>query len=462
MSDQWVGCVVVVECGDILGTYRGKIVSVDSERQQIVLSQATRNGVKCHVPQVTICAQDIVDLNIIKACDGGPTEEQSASPVNFHDVNGSRKDTKKKGSLTPKKAEVARRVAAMRGRDEACFNAPVDMSLLEHDFDFEKNLALFDKRAVFNEIDAALSSHHTPCATERPAPVPAHPLAAVMRAAPARFKCDENVLGGGGLESVQHIRVPCSQEIDYVTDTGLLVPSISLELRARILEGASRCGYGLERQLEMLGRAASEMVLQLLGGCRRLNPRNSHQRPTLAVVCGSHRQGTQVVCCGRQLANHGVNVLLFRLPDAPGAVADPLLLAELALFQSSGGRLRQNLSELAGCTVDMVLSGLDPVDGSRGVDPRSAALVADWVQQSKAPVVSVDPPPRGGTASALLTPQWVLMPVLPLPVEPRVAAAAGLYLCDVGVPRKVFKDAGVEYASPFGSKFVVALHAKGK
>lgn len=54
MSTQWVGCVVVVECGDILGTYRGKIVSVDSERQQIVLDQATRNGTKCNVPQVTI------------------------------------------------------------------------------------------------------------------------------------------------------------------------------------------------------------------------------------------------------------------------------------------------------------------------------------------------------------------------------------------------------------------------
>lgn len=461
MSGQWVGCVVVVECGDILGTYCGKIVSVDSERQQIVLSQATRNGTKCHVPQVTICAQDIVDLNIIKACDGGPTEEQNASPVNCPDVNG-RKDAKKKGSLTPKKAEGARRVASMRGRDEACFNAPVDMSLLEHDFDFEKNLALFDKRAVFDEIDAALSSHQTPCSTERSAPVlPPHHLAAVMRGAPARFKCDENVLGGGSLESVQHIKVPCPQQMDYVTDTGLLVPSISLELRRRILEGAYRCGYSPERQLEMLGRAASEMVLQLLGGCRRLNPRNSHQRPTVAVVCGSHRQGTQVVCCGRQLANHGVNVLLFRLPDAPGVVADPLLLVEVALFQSSGGRLQRNLSELSACTVDMVLSGLDPVDGSKGVDPRSAVLVSDWVQQSKAPVVWVDPPPHGGTASTLLTPQWVLMPVLPLAVEPRVAKGAGLYLCDVGVPRKVFKDAGVEYASPFGSKFVVALHAKG-
>lgn len=52
-------------------------------------------------------------------------------------------------------------------------------------------------------------------------------------------------------------------------DMGLLVPSVSLELRSQILQEATRCGFGWERQLEMLGRAASEMVLQLLGGCRR-------------------------------------------------------------------------------------------------------------------------------------------------------------------------------------------------
>lgn len=196
MSTQWVGCVVVVECGDILGTYRGKIVSVDSERQQIVLDQATRNGTKCNVPQVTICAQDIVDLNIIKAFDDCVVD-QNASP--FHDVNGARKEAKKKLLLTPKKSEGSRRT--MRGRDEACFNAPVDSTLLEQDFDFEKNLALFDKRAVFEEIDAALS-HHT---SELP-----H-----FAGTPASFRCDENVLGSGG--PIQQIRVPCTQQGDYVT-----------------------------------------------------------------------------------------------------------------------------------------------------------------------------------------------------------------------------------------------------
>ncbi|XP_075536166.1 enhancer of mRNA-decapping protein 3 [Dermacentor variabilis] len=455
MGDQWVGCVVVVECGDILGTYQGKIESVDTDKQQIVLSQASRNGVKCHVPQVTICAQDIVDLNIIKSSDSSCSE----SPVVLQEVNGTRKDAKKKVvAVAPKKGEGPRRAttAAMRCRDDACFSAPVDATVLEQDFDFEKNLALFDKRAVFNEIDAALS---------RPAPCNDYSALASKSGAhvvctPPSYRCDENILGGSALDSMCRIRVPGKQEINYVTDMGLLVPSVSLQLRQQILEAAVQCGYSAERQLEMIGRAASEMVLQLLGGCRRLNPANSHQRPTVVLVCGGHRQGSQVVCCGRQLANHGVEVLLWQLPLLAGGLApvDPLFSSEMALFRRSGGKVRLTLAELSSSRVDMVLASLDSVDGGSQADPMAVATMTNWINQSKAPMLWVDPPPGGSTGTP--TPQWVLMPLLPLAMDERIVASTGLYLCDVGVPCHVFRDLGVQYASPFGSKFVVVLHAK--
>lgn len=456
MSDQWVGCIVDVECGDILGTYRGKIESVDTVNQQIVLSQASRNGTKCHVSQVTICAQDIVDLNIIKASDSTRNE----SPVVFQAVNGSRKDAKKKVT-TPKKAEGQRRgpTTAMRCRDDACFNAPVDLAAFEQDFDFEKNLALFDKRAEFDAIDAALSLRQTPChdPTAQQGRVGGH-----MVGTPPSYRCDENILGGGGGadSSVCRIRVPGKQEMDYVTDTGLLVPSVSVQLRRQILESAVLCGFSAERQLEMLGRAASEMVLQLLGGCRRLNPGNSHQRPTVLVVCGgAHRQASQVVCCGRQLANHGVRVLLWQLPLGPNAPPpDQLFPTEMALFRSSGGQVQQTMAELSGSRVDMVLAGLDSVDGLCRADPTAVATMANWVKQSKAPVMWVDPPASGSAVAP--PPQWVLMPILPLAMDASIVASAGLYLCDVGIPHRVFRELGVVYASPFGSKFMVVLHAK--
>lgn len=457
MSDQWVGCIVDVDCGDILGTYRGRIESVDTVNQQIVLSQASRNGTKCHVSQVTICAQDIVDLNIIKACDSTRNE----SPVAVPAVNGcSRKDAKKKVT-TPKKAEGQQQrrgpTMAMRCRDDACFNAPVDLAAFEQDFDFEKNLALFDKRAEFDAIDAALSLQHTPChdPTAQQGRVGGH-----MVGTPPSYRCDENILGGGVGSSVCRIRVPGKHEMDYVTDTGLLVPNVSVQLRQQILDSAVLCGYSAERQLEMLGRAASEMVLQLLGGCRRLNPGNSHQRPTVLVVCGgAHRQASQVVCCGRQLANHGVHVLLWQLPAGPSEPPpDRLFSTEMALFRSSGGHVQQTMAELSGKRVDIVLVGLDSLDGLCRADPTAVATMANWVQQSKAPVMWVDPPACGNALAP--PPQWVLMPVLPLAMDASVVASAGLYLCDLGIPRRVFQKLGVEYASPFGSKFVVVLHAK--
>lgn len=38
-------------------------------------------------------------------------------------------------------------------KDEACFGSPLD-SIIDKEFDFEKNLALFDKQAVYDEINS--------------------------------------------------------------------------------------------------------------------------------------------------------------------------------------------------------------------------------------------------------------------------------------------------------------------
>ena len=68
-----------------------------------------------------------------------------------------------------------------RGRKtrEDCFSAPTDSFLDE--FDFEKNLALFDKQAVFEEIEKEIEEMGYP---------------KIIRPTnqPAKYRCDENVL----------------------------------------------------------------------------------------------------------------------------------------------------------------------------------------------------------------------------------------------------------------------------
>lgn len=53
------------------------------------------------------------------------------------------------GRSTPNKKEKERR------RNEICFGTPSDDPILNQDFDFEKNLALFDKQALWDELNQA-------------------------------------------------------------------------------------------------------------------------------------------------------------------------------------------------------------------------------------------------------------------------------------------------------------------
>ena len=54
-----------------------------------------------------------------------------------------------------------------------------------------------------------------------------------------------------------------------VSDSGLVVPSITQDLRSRLIESAEQFGFSTERLVEQFGRSAAEMTMQLLGGnCR--------------------------------------------------------------------------------------------------------------------------------------------------------------------------------------------------
>ena len=53
------------------------------------------------------------------------------------------------------------------------------------------------------------------------------------------------------------------------SDSGLVVPSITQDLRSRLIESAEQFGFTTERLVEQFGRSAAEMTMQLLGGnCR--------------------------------------------------------------------------------------------------------------------------------------------------------------------------------------------------
>lgn len=72
----------------------------------------------------------------------------------------------------------------------------------------------------------------------------------------------------------------------------------------------------------------------------RFTPKNLHQRPTVALLCGPHVQGAQGISCGRHLANHEVEVILF-LPNFVKMLDS--VTSELTLFNKTGGKQVSNI-----------------------------------------------------------------------------------------------------------------------
>lgn len=51
---EWIGSIVSIDCGEVLGTYQGHVADVDQDTQSISITNGFRNGIKCVVPKITI------------------------------------------------------------------------------------------------------------------------------------------------------------------------------------------------------------------------------------------------------------------------------------------------------------------------------------------------------------------------------------------------------------------------
>ncbi|XP_074650254.1 enhancer of mRNA-decapping protein 3-like [Tubulanus polymorphus] len=464
MSEYYIGKSVSIDCGDVLGTYQGFVSQVDKEQQTLSIIKAYRNGISCQVPSITISAADIKALNMIDTgpvpsayCNPPPTQTTSTTkpttPRKKKDENERREEfgrrrsnsysasehnekvPTRRSATTPKKIDQ-RQHQQQKQRGEVkddCFSAPVESFLEE--FDFEKNLALFDKQAIFEEIENNMKPDVVRNTDKR---------------APTKYRCDENVLPSGPV-IYQQIKIPQQFIADkqYVTDRGLVVPSITYSMKVKIQQTAERFGFVAQRQLEALGRSTAEMVLQLIGGSHRLNPQNSHQRPSVVILCGSHIQGAQAVNCARHLMNRSVNTTVF-IPESSlvRSLAD-----ELHLYNVSDGKKVSTVSELPTTPVDIIVNAIDSQDQPHNQTQNWYKAMVNWSNESKAPVLALDPPATGTTIDT----KWSITSILPLSFTD---SCGQVYLCDVGYPNKIFNEVGIKYMAPFGSKFYIPLHLK--
>uniref|UniRef100_A0A8D3ADN5 Enhancer of mRNA-decapping protein 3 n=1 Tax=Scophthalmus maximus TaxID=52904 RepID=A0A8D3ADN5_SCOMX len=453
MAADWLGNVVSINCGLALGVYQGEVSSVDCASQTISLRQPYHNGIKCPVSEVTFSAMDIKELKFLDVQNTAnkPRSAQGAAkqpslisaghhsqsnrtihpPVTSSSPNSHtapitilrRGSSNSRGATqaTQKKNSVRNgsTMGPTRSKDDECFGGGTDGDL-DADFDFQGNLALFDKAAVFSQIDGtsghgSRTQHHSAQAKQKP----------------LSYRHDENILEKKPV-TYRQITVPQHGGKDYCTDSGLVVPSVSYELHARLLAAAEHWGLTLERRLEMIGVCSSQMALTLLGGPNRLTPKNVHQRPTVVLLCGPHLQGAQGVSCGRHLANHGVEVILF-LPNF--VKMQESVTSEVNLYGRTSGKQVASVKDLPASPVDLLINCLDCHENPLLREQSWYQSAAGWANQNRAPVLSIDPPVGGRHQT--VEAKWTLSLGLPLPLA---ETESRVYLCDIGIPKLVFQE----------------------
>jgi len=54
MEAQFLGSMVSIDCGEVLGIYQGLLDGVDQTKQMLTIVNAFHNGIRCSMPYITI------------------------------------------------------------------------------------------------------------------------------------------------------------------------------------------------------------------------------------------------------------------------------------------------------------------------------------------------------------------------------------------------------------------------
>lgn len=307
----------------------------------------------------------------------------------------------------------------------------------EGDFDFELSNSLFDKKEIFKEID-----NENIFGVKNPTQKP--DLVRQLHKPEEKYRHDQNVLDGM-LMQFQNVSLEFKPKQEYTTEEPwIVIPSIPQSLRNRIQNLACDHGHSMERQNDFLARGACEVALNLLGGSRRLSPKNQHQWPKVTIICDepyNFRQSEIGLSTARQLASHGLKVMVYVKTSSHSDKPSK----ELELFTATGNDFTGNVKELF--VSDLVIFAVTSMNQN--------SQIVQYIAENRAPVMAIDPPATGISEISIRN---SVVPILPL--DDIHNNCGKLHLVNESISEKFFKDAGIKYRPIFGSKFVIPLFLK--
>lgn len=315
----------------------GKISSVDESK--IILNDVINsNSPASKFPIVEILNNHVADLKVKKL----------PSDLVKNLKNKSKKDSKKEAKSGKSKSKKEDEISSVQNSSTP---TPVP-----DDFDFAANLAMFDKKSVFEDFqkkDTVKPEHR----------LVGHNKLDNVRKDHEKFGNDEMVLQGRSdnwdslgtqerKESVRNASVTGRSTPVHDTTANSLNKNYNLvnlstknavpvcsPIQLSDIERISEEYFNHTPALmaEVFASNLSLYICQkILGGASRLNPNNHNLPPLVLLLIGSERCSTRAYAVGRHLANHGVRVLAYCVNQE---LTDDTYLTQKALFQHAGGKV---------------------------------------------------------------------------------------------------------------------------
>ena len=237
--------------------------------------------------------------------------------------------------------------------------------------------------------------------------------------------------------------------IEFVTETGVLVPAVSstemLEIDRIAVEDT---GPNLFQMMENAGRNLASLAVECLEG--------KWKRARVLVLAGPGGNGGGGICAARHLANRGANVAVcLSAPEKLGQVP----AFQRQVYRATAGR-EIAADQLSSERPDLIL---DAIFGySLAGPPRGAALeMILWANRTGAPILALDIPSgvdatTGETPGEFVRARWTM--TLALPKTGLVPDRTGkVELADIGIPEGVYRRIGLAYCNPFDHRYRVPL-----
>ncbi|KAJ3387550.1 enhancer of mRNA decapping [Lobulomyces angularis] len=358
-----------------------------------------------------------------------------------------------------------------------------DVSDYVQEFDFQANLAEFDKKQVFDEISREDQTE------------PETLLVNLNKKRPATLKNQQNYVktvpklgiremvldtpSGDETGNEAEVEESFSFESDHDFNNGNLVrrrsnvirrpylttlsdisvPTLSFsELDTMDRISVSTTGPNPDQQIENAARCCAMLVMQAIGGSRRFKVGNHNAPPIIVVLAGECRAGGYGIATARQLANHDCNVIVcwvggYGDGDGVQSIEGQNITPQLEILNASGAKLVQSAAELpitSNHPVDLVIDGL--LGGRRSIKSISSeggrkyriVEAIRWAMSTSAPKLSLEAP-SGSKGFNLqesplhISPKYTLAFGLPLTLCYTFPDVGEIFLADIGIPKKLIE-----------------------